>query len=407
MHRDSLKTPSPYKVPLLMSALGGILIGLGASLDGLILWLSPYTSIEPFYLFLIRLTTVSIGVFVFGSALYFMSYNVNKARILEHPRKLLIKAKRVKAKTEKAEEAYMAAWNTRPWEMHEFYARVTKATDIAARAIVNKAIEKMKKNGYDVKKVRNQLMKALEEYRKGTDEGIKEGGKLIKEAIKTAEELKKGEMMAESSAKKAEEILRKIKAKEYANHKKEIDEAEELLKMSRELLKKEDFKTALVLAKEAQKKAEEMKDLEERVKRYIRKTEMIMDKLENELMLSPVDPKYSEVTDIYRTAKLMSERKLNDIALVLVKEAKLEAEKLLPTEELTPWDYVCPICFDYICPDEHCGLSISPSPLKEDTCRYVCECGAHYHLCCIDHTPDFKCVYCGRPLKTPHSAATK
>ncbi len=386
-----------------MSVIGGMLIGLGASVDG-IFRLSGIHALTYVQMLILRISLVSFGTFIFGSALYFMSYNVNKARILENPRKLLIKAKRVGAKTDKAEEAYVAAWNTKPWEMNEFYSRVNAAIDLSARAIVNRAVHLMKSKGYDVKKVKNILLKALEEYKKGTEEGMREGGKLVKEAIKTAEQLKRSEMRAVDSTKKAEEILRKIKAKGYIKHKKQVDEAEELLKMSRELLKKEDFKTALVLAREAQKKAEEIKDLEGRLQRYIRKTEIIMEKLENELMLSPVDPKYSEVMDIYRTAKLMAERKMTDVALTLIKEAKLEAEKLLPTEQLTHWDYVCPICFDYICPDEHCGLSISPSPLKEDTCRYVCECGAHYHICCIDHMQDFRCVYCGKPLKTHASA---
>lgn len=402
MPEESFKLPSPYKIPLLMSAIGGILIGMGTSIDGILSVVN--TTLSPPYLMILKALFVSFGTFIFGSALYFMSYNVNKAKVLEHPRKLLIKARRVGAKTDKAEEAYIAAWETKPWEMSEFYARVNTAVDISARAIVNHAIHLMKSRGYEVKQVKNTLLKALEEYKKGTDEGIREGGKLVKQAMKIAENLKRSEKRAINSAKKAEDILKKIKAKEYTKNKKEIDEAEELLKMSRELLQKEDYKTALVLAREAQKKAEEMKDLEGRLQRYIRKTEIIMDKLENELMLSPVDPKYSEVIDIYRTAKLMAERKMTDIALTLIKEAKLEAERLLPTEQLTPWDYVCPICFDYTCPDPHCGLSISPSPLKEDTCRYVCECGAHYHLCCIDHMEDFKCVYCGKPLKVHASA---
>ncbi len=391
MQNESFKLPSPYKGPFIMSAIGGLLIGIGTWVD----------------IFLIRLALITSGTFVFGSALYFMSYNVGKARILEHPRKLLIKARRVGAKTAKAEESYMEAWNTKPWEMSKFYARVNSTVELSAKAIVNKAMALLKSKGYDVKKVRNHFIRAFEEYKKGTDEGIRNGGKLIKDAIKTAEELKRSEKRAKSSAKRAEEILKKIKARGYLNKKKEVDEAEELLKMSRELLKEEDYKTALVLAKEAQKKAAEMKDLEERTKRYIAKTEMVMKKLEDELMLSPVDPKYSDILDIYRSAKIMYDRKMHDIALVLIKEAKLEAEKLLPTEQLRHWDYVCPICFDYTCPDPHCGLSISPSPLKEDTCRYVCECGAHYHLCCLDHIMDFKCVYCGKPLKMHASAPSR
>lgn len=403
MPNESFRLPSPYRGPFIMSAIGGILIGLGAVVD---IVLAPL-GLSSMNMLILRLSLISSGAFVFGSALYFMSYNVGKARIMEHPRKLLIKARRVGAKTEKAEEAYMAAWNTKPWEMREFYGRVNTAVELSSKAIVNKAMAIVKSRGYDVKKVRDLFIQAFEEYKSGTDKGIRNGGNLIKKAIRTAEELKKREKMAKYSTKKAEEILRKIKAKEYANHKKEVDEAEELLKMSRDLLKNEDYKTALILAKEAQKKAAEMKDIEERAARYIRKTEMIMKKLEDELMLSPVDAKYSEVIDIYKTAKIMNERKMHDIALVIIKEAKLEAEKLLPTEQLTHWDYVCPICFDYICPDPHCGLSISPSPLKEDTCRYVCECGAHYHLCCIDHIADFKCVYCGKPLKVHASAASR
>ena len=403
MPSESFKLPSPYKGPFIMSVIGGLLIGLGAVVDILLAGFG----LSSVNMVVLRLTLISSGAFVFGSALYFMSYNVGKARILEHPRKLLIKARRVGARISKAEEAYMAAWNTKPWEMREFYGRVNTAVELSSKAIVNRAMAIVKSKGYDVKKVHNLFIRAFEEYKSGTDKGIRNGGNLIKAAIKTAEELKRSEKRAKSSAKKAGEILRRIKAKEYANHKKDVDEAEELLKMSRDLLKKEDYKTALILAKEAQKKAGEMKDIEGRTERYIIKTEMIMKKLEDELMLSPVDTKYSEVTDIYRTARIMNDRKMYDIALVLIKEAKLEAEKLLPTEQLTHWDYVCPICFDYTCPDPHCGLSISPSPLKEDTCRYVCECGAHYHLCCIDHISDFKCVYCGKPLKVHASAPSR
>jgi len=406
MPNESFKLPSPYKGPFIMSVIGGLLIGLGAVIDVLLtmLGLSEYMPIDMLPL---RLLIISAGAFIFGSALYFMSYNVGKIRIMEHPRKLLIKARRVGAKSRKAVEAYMAAWNTKPWEMREFYGRVNNAVELSAKAIVNRAMAIVKSKGYDVKKVRNLFIRAFEEYKSGTDEGIRNAGNLIKEAIKTAEELKRSEKRAKNSAKKAEEILKRIKAREYANRKKDVDEAEELLKMSRDLLKKEDYKTALILAKEAQKKAEEMKDIEGRTGRYIVKTEMIMRKLEDELMLSPMDANYSEVMDFYKTAKIMHERKNYDVALVLIKEAKLEAEKLLPTEQLTHWDYVCPVCFDYTCPDPHCGLSISPSPLREDTCRYVCECGAHYHLCCIDHIADFKCVYCGKPLKVHASAPSR
>ena len=390
MPGESFKVPSPYKAPFLMAIIGGLLIGSSALVD-----LLPLKD-----LFIYRITLVSLGAFVFGSGLYFMSYNVGKRTILEHPRKLLVKLRRVGGKTEKAEKAYMDAWRTRPWEVRKFYSLVNESVELSASGIIKEAKRLMKKKGYDVSKVERILHSAYEEYKKGTDKGIENGGKLIKKAIKTARELKISEKKAISSTKKAERILKEIKAKEYTNKKKEVDEAEDLLKMSRDLLKKEDFKTALILAQEAQKKAAEMKDIEERSKRYVRKTEMIMEKLENEEMISPADPDYLKATEIYNASKIMIDKKMFDIGLVLIKEAKSEAEKLLPTDELTPWGYVCPICFDYICPDEHCGLSISPSPLKEDTCRYVCECGAHYHLCCIDHIKDFKCVYCGKPLKT-------
>ncbi len=396
MNRESFRLSSPLKGPFIMAAVGGILIGITAFLD---LISVPYISD-----FLLRIILISAGIFIFGSGFYFLSYNIGKQEILEHPRKLLVKARRVGASTKKAEDAYIAAWKTRPWEMREFYALVNRSVDFSARAIVTEAKKLMKKKGYDISKVENILRRAYEEYRKGTDEGIENGGKLVKEAITTAKRLMLSEKKALSSTKRAEKILNEIKAKEYSKKKKEIDEAEDLLKMSRELLKSEDYKTALILAQEAQKKADEMRDLEERTKRYFRKTELILQKLEEDVMISPADQNYVKVQEIYNAAKIMFDKKQTDIALVLIKEAKLEAEKLLPTEDLTPWNYACPICFDYTCPDPHCGLSITPSPLKEDSCRYVCECGAHYHLCCIDHIKDFRCVYCGKPLKQHASA---
>ena len=396
MSSESFRVPSPLKAPFLMAAIGGLLIGVTAFLDLVDI---PYLN-----KFLVKMALISAGIFIFGSGFYFMSYNMGKMAIMEHPRKLLVKGRRVGAKIAKAEEAYMQAWNTKPWQMRDFYALVNRSVNLSATAIVNEAKKLIKSKGYDITKVENILNRAYEEYRKGTDEGIENGGKLVKEAISTAKRLKLSEKKAINSAKKAERILKEIKAKEYAKKKKEVDEAEDLLKMSRELLKSEDYKTALILAQEAQKKADELRDLEERTRRYVKKTDMILKQLEEEIMVSPADPNYIQVQEIYNAAKIMLEKKQTDIALVLIKEAKMGAEKLLPTEYLTHWDYVCPVCFDYTCPDEHCGLSISPSPLKEDTCRYVCECGAHYHLCCIDHMKDFNCVYCGKPLKK-HSSA--
>ncbi len=396
MPNESFRVKSPLKTPFLMAALGGILIGSTAFVD---MFSVPFISS-----FILKIILISTGALLFGSGFYFMSYNLAKVEIMEHPRKLLVKGRRVGADIKKAEEAYINAWNTRPWQMRAFYTLVNRSVNLSAMAIINKAKKMIKAKGYDVSKVDSILNRAYEEYRKGTDEGIENGGKLVKEAISTAKKLKLSEKKAINSAKKAERILKEIKAKEYAQKKKEVDEAEDLLKMSRELLKAEDYKTALILAQEAQKKADEMKDIEERINRYFRKTDMIIKQLEDEIMISPADENYVRVQEIYSASKIMLEKKQPDISLVLIKEAKMEAEKLLPTEYLTPWDYVCPICFDYTCPDPHCGLSISPSPLKEDTCRYVCECGAHYHLCCIDNIKDFRCVYCGRPLKT-HSSA--
>jgi hypothetical protein len=391
MKNESFKVPSPLKGPYIMAALGGILIGSTAFMELIHI---PFIS-----KFLLRILLIGGGVFLFGSGFYSMSYNIGKAAIMEHPRKLLVKGRRVGANINKAEEAYLQAWDTKPWEMRKFYSLVNASVEYSAKSIVNEAKKRMKKKGYDVSKVENILNRAYEQYRIGTEEGIENGGKLVKEAIATAKRLRASEKKALHSAKKAEKILREIKAEEYAKKKKEVDEAEDLLKMSRELLKSEDYKTALILAQEAQKKADELKGLEERTKRYFSKTDLILKKLEEDVMISPADQNYIKVQDIYNAAKIMFDKKQADIALVLIKEAKLEAEKLLPTEDLTPWNYVCPICFEYTCPDPHCGLSISPSPLKEDTCRYVCECGAHYHLCCIDHIKDFKCVYCGKPLK--------
>jgi hypothetical protein len=159
------------------------------------------------------------------------------------------------------------------------------------------------------------------------------------------------------------------------------------------------YELAHYLSRNALQKAGELKELKLTAFRYAAKAGHVVAKVKAEEQTTLPKGSFTRLNTFLSTIKYLLEEGDYQTAMVLAKGVKHEAEILLPPERTATVTFVCPICYDTKCPNEHCRMSISPSPLVHETCRTYCSCGTYYHICCVQKGTNLECVNCRKPLK--------
>ncbi len=322
-----------------------------------------------------------------------------KEKLLANPRRVLNIAKNMGANVDRAERIYDDLMN----DSHlgdEWLSKLEEMVDLAIIAIIDDLRNEFKNQGLGDFDVEKYFLKAMWELKRGTPGSVKMAQESIQrakiEAMKQAE-IKKGAL---STIYEIETLLRESREVGKAwSSEKDIQKMEFSLKEILKASETGNYELALYLANTTLGKVRELRDIKFTALRYAAKAGHVIGKLRAENPSSPSSENITRLNALLSTIRYLLEEESYHTALLLAKEVKREAEKLLPSDKTRITNFVCPICFNSKCPNPYCNLSISPSPLLEETCRTWCSCGTFYHICCVQKGEDLTCVTCHNPLK--------
>lgn len=281
----------------------------------------------------------------------------------------------------------------------ELIAKVDEIIDMTIEIIINTITEDLSRHDLDPEDVEDYFLKARVELKKSSLEGARNAQRLLKEARTKAQELKAKRDKVEEMITGIKEVLKEVQGQNISGS--ALDEYETiimLLKSTVQLSTAGEFETAELFGEETIKRANKLRDLRPRSIRYSAKAGHIVGRVKVDGIGNASERDLVILNTLLATIKYMLEREEYHTAFLLAREVKREAEKLLPTDKTGVSSYACPICFGYICPNPYCNESIAPSPLSHETCRTYCQCGAFYHICCLQRDPKFLCVYCFESL---------
>jgi len=324
-----------------------------------------------------------------------------KEKLLANPKRVLSIAKNMGANVSRVERIYDDLMND-SFLGDAWFGRLEEMVDLAVIAIIDALKMEFRKQGLEEFDVEKYFLNAMLELKRGTPGSIRRAQDYIKIAkmeAKRQENMKKGALR---TIYEIETILKETR---------EVDKAlapeNEYLKMEsslKEILgaaERRNYELAQYLANAALERMKKLRDMKYFALRYAAKSSHIVGKVKTENPSSSLDTNENiiRLNTLLSTIKHFLEEESYQTALLLAKEVKNEAEKLLPSDKTRISNYICPLCFGTDCPNPYCNLSISPSPLLEETCRTYCNCGTFYHICCVQKRETLTCASCRNPLK--------
>ncbi|UCG67974.1 MAG: hypothetical protein JSV09_09025 [Thermoplasmata archaeon] len=322
-----------------------------------------------------------------------------KDKLLVNPKRILNIGKHMGANVARAERIY----NELKYDSHfgdNWLSKLDEMVDIAVMAIIDSLRTEFRKQGLGEFDVEKYFLRAMLELKRGTPTSIKRAQESIKRAKTEAKRLEKIKKEALHTIFEIETILKETREESRTwLSENEYEKMENSLKEILKASERGNYELALHLAKTALRKSKELRDLKHIALRYAAKAGHVVGKVKSENPSSSPNETFSRLNNLLNMIKDFLADESYQTALLLAKEVKFEAEKLLPEDKIQINNFVCPLCFGTICPNSYCNLSISPSPLLEETCRTYCNCGTYYHICCVQKGENLTCPSCHKPLR--------
>ncbi|MEE9150540.1 MAG: hypothetical protein V3U20_01740 [Thermoplasmata archaeon] len=321
-----------------------------------------------------------------------------KEKLLANPKRILSIAKNMGANVTRPEKIFDDLIDD-SYLGDDWFNKLEDMMDLAVIAIIDALRTEFRKQGLGEFDVEKYFLKAMLDLKRGTPGSIRRSQDSIKRAKTEAKRQGKIKKEALRTIFEIEAILKETKevGKAWSSE-------NDYLRMEaslREILKASErgnYELAFHLANATLERAKELRDVKYNALRYAAKAGHIVGKVKAEKTSSSNDS-ITRLNTLLSTIKHFLEDESYQTALLLAREVKREADKLLPPDKTRINHFVCPLCFDTKCPNVYCNLSISPSPLLEETCRTYCSCGTFYHICCVQKAEELTCASCHKPLK--------
>ena len=321
-----------------------------------------------------------------------------KRKLLVNPKRILGIAKKMGADVRKADKLYNDLLYE-PFYLDEWFDNLEKMLDLTVMAIMESLRMELRRQAQGKIDVEKHFLRAMMDLKRCTPESIRRAQDSIKRAKLEAKRLEKVRREASDTVSEIESMMKYAKEAGKAwSSRNDFLEIESSIERIMNALDMGNYEIALHMAKSSLEKAKELRDVKPTALRYAAKTGHIVGKLRADGHSVPKE-EFIRLNTLLTTLKGLLEGEDYRTALLLAREIKHEAEKYLPSDRTYTSSFVCPVCFDLICPNMYCNTSISPSPLVEETCRTYCKCGTYYHICCIQKGKDLTCVNCYRPLR--------
>jgi hypothetical protein len=319
-------------------------------------------------------------------------------RLLAGPAKILALAKKMGADTQRAEKLFDEL-SIESLSVEEWFDKKEKMLDSAVTAIMHSLRNEFRKQGLGGFDVEKYFLSAISDLKKSTPESIRRAQESIKSAKMEAQRLEKMKKETVDIVLETETLLKDVKEVGKAwSSRNEYLRIEGSLGRILDALDNGNYELASSLSKSNFENAKALRDMRLIALRSAAKAGHVVGKLRTDGASVPKE-EFKKLNTFLSAVKYLLEDKDYKTAMLLAKEAKHEAEKLLPSDKTSISTFVCPLCFDIKCPNPYCNMSISSSPSIEETCRTYCDCGTFYHICCVQKGEDLICASCHTPLK--------
>lgn len=322
-----------------------------------------------------------------------------RKNLLSDPKKIIAMAKSMDVNVESAEDLFNELLKD-PLPVKEWFEKFDKMMDITVFGIIDALRTEFQEEGLGEFDMEKHFLRAMLDLRKCTPESLRRAEVSILKARTEGKRLEKIKREALEATLEIGTMLKGAKGNDKAwSSKNEYVKLEDSVDQILKALDQGKYELAQYLSQNALKKARELKELKLTALRYAAKAGHVVAKVKAEEEANLPKGSFTRLNTFLSTIKYLLEEGDYQTAMVLAKGVKHEAEILLPPERTATVTFVCPICYDTKCPNEHCRMSISPSPLIHETCRTYCSCGTYYHICCVQKGTGLECVNCRKPLK--------
>lgn len=322
-----------------------------------------------------------------------------RKKLLADPKKIISMAKSMDANVEAAQEIFNEL-ERGPLPVKEWFEKFDKMMDLIVYSIINALRSEFMEEGLGEFDLEKHFLRAMLDLKKCTPESLRQAEVSILKARMEGKKLEKIKREALEATLEIGAILKHSKVGENNwSLRSEFIKLEDSVDSILLALDEGKYELALFISRSALKKANELRELKLTSLRFAAKAGHIVAKVKSEEHSSLPRGSFTRLNTFLSTIKYLLEEGDYQTARVLAKGVKHEAEILLPPERTGTVTFVCPICFDTKCPNEHCKRSISPSPLVHETCRTYCICGTYYHICCVQKGENLICINCRKPLK--------
>jgi hypothetical protein len=322
-----------------------------------------------------------------------------RKKLLEDPKKIIAMARSMDASVDSAVDIFKElSQQTLP--VKEWFEKFDKMMDITVFGIIDSLRSEFSEEGLGEFDLEKYFLRAMLDLRKCTPDSLRRAEVSILKARMEGKRLEKIKREALEATLEIGALIKGSKTSSKAwSSKTEYVKLEDSVDQILKALDQGKYELAQYLSTNALERANQLKELKLTALRYAAKAGHIVAKVKVEEPQTLPAGSYTRLNTFLSTIKYLLEEGDYQTALVLAKGVKHEAEILLPPEKTATVSFVCPICYDTKCPNEHCRMSISPSPLVHETCRTYCSCGTYYHICCVQKGQELKCSSCGNPLK--------
>jgi hypothetical protein len=322
-----------------------------------------------------------------------------RKKLLADPQKIISMAKSMDANVKAAEEIFRDLHND-ALPVKEWFEKFDKMMDLTVFGIIDALRLEFQEEGLGEFDLEKHFLRAMLDLRKCTPESLRKAEVSILKARMEGKKLEKIKRESLEATLEIGSLLKDSQGTESTwSSKSEYIKLEDSVDHILKALDEGKFELAQYISKSAIRKANELRDLKLTALRYAAKAGHVVAKVKAEEHSTLPRGSFTRLNTFLSTIKYLLEEGDYQTAMVLAKGVKHEAEILLPPERTGTVTFVCPICYDTKCPNEHCKMSISPSPLVHETCRTYCTCGTYYHICCVQKGEDLVCINCQKALK--------
>jgi hypothetical protein len=322
-----------------------------------------------------------------------------RKKLLADPKKIIAMAKSMDASVESAEELFKELVKD-PLPVKEWFEKFDKMMDLTVFGIIDALRSEFQEEGLGEFDLEKHFLRAMLDLRKCTPESLRRAEVSILKARMEGKKLEKIKREALEATLEIGALIKGTKGADKAwSSRNEYVKLEDSVDQILKALDQGKYELAQYLSTNALKKANELRELKLTALRYAAKAGHVVAKVKTEEQTTLPRGSFTRLNTFLSTIKYLLEEGDYQTAMVLAKGVKHEAEIILPPERTATVTFVCPICYGTKCPNEHCKMSISPSPLVHETCRTYCSCGTYYHICCVQKGQGLACIHCRKPLK--------